>query len=180
MALSEPLEPKKSLLALTTELEEIQRQMTELEALDDMDDVLDSWLITNAQITEKVDAYATFFKTFKVKAAMYDGQVKAYQAEADEWREKRDSALNAAAKLQERMKVCMERLGVSELAGELFTAALQTNSSASVSLPDDLKDIPSQYLKIEAKTADIKKALAAGVEVPGCELLPRGKHVRFK
>ncbi len=166
---------------LSVELIEIQRQMSDNP--EDMDGVLDQWLAVNAMIPEKVDAYAGLSRTINSQATMYENEAKRFEEEAKYWKDKAAAAKAADKRLKDRMQHCMGILGVTEIPGKLFTAKLQGNGGVQkLVTPDDPCVLPSIYkrITIDADNEAIRAALEAGVEIPGCELLPRGSSVRFK
>lgn len=164
---------------LSVELIEIQRQMSDNP--EDMDGVLDQWLAVNAMIPEKVDGYAGLSRTITSQLTMYENEAKRFEEEAKYWKDKAAAAKAADKRLKERMQNCMSVLGVTEIPGKLFTAKLQSNGGVQkLDIKVEPKDLLPRYHRVEADTVKIRTDLENGVDVPGCELLPRGSSVRFK
>lgn len=166
---------------LSVELAEIQRQMADNP--EDMDDVLDQWLAVNAKIPEKIDGYAGLSRSLSSQAVMYENEAKRFKEEARYWDDKAAAAKAADKRLKDRLQHCMDILEVTELAGKLFTAKLQSNGGVQkLVTPSDPTTLPVIYQRVVvvADNEAIRADVEAGIEVPGCELLPRGASVRFK
>lgn len=61
-----------------------------------------------------------------------------------------------------------------------FKIKLQDNGGKQpLVVEKDAKDLPPIFQKVEPDNEAIRKALEEGVEIEGCYLTPRGKHVRI-
>lgn len=102
----------------------------------------------------------------------YDSEIEPYQKEIERLQKAVKAKENAKERLKSYLKSNMERLGITEIKGEIMTIRLQ-NSRSAVEIVD--KDsIPKKFLnkKIDVvpdKKA-IKEALDSGQKVKGVEL----------
>lgn len=165
---------KQSLYSMTADLREIQDA---LERGDENADALaQAWIIANGKLPDKIDAYCGLYRSLLAEASVYDGEYR-------HWLAKREAAQNAAQRLKDSLKWCIETLGVEEIAGKLFKARIVGNGgmrSVTVDVPVDQLPVEFTTLKVEPNKVAIRTALEEGVEVPGCRLEPRGTRVEIK
>ena len=84
--------------------------------------------------------------------------------------------------LKNYMQAEMETAGIDKIRTDLFTVSVQRSPDKLI--VHDEAGIPAAYYKVvpETRTLDkvaVKKALAAGTMVPGCELA-QGHHLRIR
>lgn len=154
---------------------------SEIDSPETIDQALDAWL-ASGELKAKIDGYAKMAKTFKADENSHDARAKIYEEEfVTPEKRKRDQAKRNYDKLTERLKVCMEHMGLTEIRGNEYKAAIQANGgvqSLDVSIPAE--SLPREYQAIEPNKPAIRADLETGKEIPGCKLLPRGTSVRFR
>ncbi len=77
---------------------------------------------------------------------------------------------NKANRVKELMKDALVATGEKKLKTDLFNFSIRTSKSVQV---DDLEELSREYVKM-TRSADktlIKKALADGIEIPGCSMV---------
>ena len=113
------------------------------------------------------------FEDMLTKAQSYlRAEISRYQTEEDRKAEQeRDRIASRVGTGKGKLKMETAVAKMSKIDSPETTVA---SDSGSVSFKDDYeftvvnwRDIPEQYLKIDFRTADIKAALKAGVEIPG-------------
>ena len=102
----------------------------------------------------------------------YDSEIEPYKKEIERLQQAVKAKENAKERLKSYLKSNMERLGITEIKGEIMTIRLQ-NSRSSVEIVD--KDsIPKKFLNkkidIVPDKKAIKEALDSGQKVKGVEL----------
>ena len=112
-----------------------------------------------------------------------DAQAEMFKGEAAHFREKARVAENTAARIKGYVKEFLDGRGQAKFVAGCHTWAIQANGGKqAITMPDDPCELPTDYQRvvIEADTDKIRQHLEGGQEVPGCELLPRGTHVRVR
>lgn len=164
---------KQSLYDLTNDLLAIEEALTS--GAENAEELIAQWVETNASVTDKIDAYAGLVRSKEAEAKMYAGEAERFTA-------KSQAAKGVADRLKAGLKFFLEAKGMDEVRGRLFTAKLQNNGGVQpVQTPLEPADLPQEFqrVRIEPDNTKIREALERGETVPGCELLPRGKHVRI-
>ena len=93
----------------------------------------------------------------------------------------------AADRLKTRLREFLESQNINKLKTDRFNLTLANNGGkAPLVIPDAWRQAPAEapeqyhrrkiYLDLEALRADLE----SGVEVPGCSVADRGKHLRIK
>lgn len=117
------------------------------------------------QEAAKVDAFGQFLRIQSATA-------EACKKEAQRLASKAQTAESRIAWLKAKYLNIMQTNGLRKVQGNSYT--LSVRESEAVAVPQDVSGLPELYLRrketIEADKAVIKEALAAGQEVPGCEL----------
>lgn len=111
----------------------------------------------------------------------FDAKIEPYIKEIERMQRIVKAKENAKERLKNYLKLNMERLGITEIKGELLTIRLQ-NIKASVEIID--KDlIPKKFVNKKVDFIPdkklIKEAIDSGLKVKGAEL-KQGKSINFK
>lgn len=125
---------------------------------------LDKLDAVSADFERKAEAVACYIKNLNAFAA-------AAKAEEENLAARRKAAENKAERLKAYLAKCLETAGMTKL--ETAKARLSFRKSTSVEI-EDAGLIPDEYVEIVQQTkiskTEIKKALQAGLEVPGARL----------
>lgn len=124
----------------------------------------------------------------EVKADYYVFVIKNLEAQAAAKKELGKMLINAskqledhAAKLKERIKYCMEVMGVKEIEGNYFKYKIQKNGGKQELIYRKDVTVPQNYQRIIYEDNDkVRKALEAGETLPFAYLEERGTHLRIK
>lgn len=137
---------------------------------------LDEWF---AQLMEdrdrKLDNYGALVREKLLRA-------KARKEEMDRLSARIKADENQAKYLKQRMLEFFDRHGIKKLDTRRFKFSARGNGGLEpLDKPEDPTTLPEEYQRItvEADTDAIRAALSAGVEVPGCSLRPRGRHLQI-
>ena len=89
---------------------------------------------------------------------------------------------NNAKRLKDRIKYCMEQMGIKELKGNLYSYKIQGNGGVKPLKFREGVEVPQNYKKVvlENDNAKIRKSLEAGAELPFAYLEERGTQLRIK
>lgn len=113
----------------------------------------------------------------------YEAEEAALKQEAKRFSERAAAAANARERLKAYMKYTMEALKMQHTDAGLFKVNIQLNGgiqALEVTVPPEKLPEDCQKITISPDNAAIRKALAAGVEIDGVRLLPRGTSLRIK
>jgi hypothetical protein len=172
----------KPLYALSAEAAQLQEL---LEAYADAHDgVVDE---LPAELAQAIDQSASDIAT-KVDRIVsvvkeYDARAKARQAAARDLLLSARSDESKATSLKTYLGQCMAQAGAKHWAGGLHEARVVSNGGKRpVVVRVEPADLPMRFqvVSLDADTSAIREALEAGEAVTGCELAPRGTHVRIK
>lgn len=139
---------------------------------------LDEWFAElSAKQTDKLDAYGAVIRQFELRAV-------ARQAEIDRLAVRVRVDQNNAKRLKDRLLAFLDAQEVSKVETARYKfSACNNGGKLPVKLPEDVGTLPAEYRRVETRViADqekIRAALEEGREVPGCRLLPRGRHLRI-
>jgi hypothetical protein len=175
---------QKIIPILDRDIDRLDRIIEEKEEFDD--EILEfiSYLIsprkeeTQTQYYKRLDSY---FGLIKVKQYLS----KFRDEEAKRLKELSRTDANVAKKLQKRMLVEMEILGITKIETDRYKASISNNGGA---LPLDIDEnitvdqIPQEYLivRYDLNTDKIRSDLEDGKLLSFARLKPRGKHLRIK
>ncbi len=99
-------------------------------------------------------------------------KVDTLKSEAKRLNDRAKALSNKADRVKELMKSALVATGEKKLKTNLFNFSIRTSKSVQV---DDLEELSREYVKM-TRSADktlIKKALADGVEIPGCSIVEK-------
>lgn len=168
------LEISEDLLALEILIDDCTKDDGELDTT--VATPLDEWF---AQLMDdrdrKLDNYGALVreKLLRVKARKEEVERLSARIRADE---------NQAKYLKQRMLEFFDRHNIKKLDTKRFKFSARGNGGLEpLDRPEDATTLPKEYQKIivEADTDAIRKAIVSGVEVPGCSLKPRGRHLQI-
>lgn len=155
------MENNKSLLQITQEINEIEKQiiLSDGEITPDIEAELNS---VQELLLNKVDAYSARMEFITARAQVYQERANAYEKIAR-------SMKNYSQRLKENIKQAMVERGVNELVGNACTFRLTTTKVRTTidesSLPQEYKMVT--YVPDKEKIAD---AVKKEIEVPGVTL----------
>lgn len=168
------LEISEELLALnelienaTTEDGEIDPQVAE---------ELDKWfeqLLSDRD--NKLDNYGALIRTLELRAA-------ARKEEMERLAKRVAVDSNQAKYLKQRLREFLDLHKMPKVETRRYKFNCQNNGGIlPLTLPDDAEALPKDYQRVEIKadTDKIREQLAKGVEIPGCSLGKRGRHLRI-
>lgn len=136
----------------------------------------DALAVSEEQVGMRLDHLARAVRQAEAQSVMFKGEAKHFQ-------DKARVAENTAARIKSYVKEFLEGRGQAKFVAGCHTWAIQANGGKqAITMPDDPCALPADYQRavIEADTDRIREALEDGQVVPGCELLPRGTHVRVR
>jgi hypothetical protein len=159
------------------ELAENYRTVWDLVSDDDadMETLEDTLQSIEANIEVKAQNIAAMLTSLSGYTDTLDAQIKRLQS-------RKKAFENRQASIKQYLQYQLEAAGIDKVKTAEFTIALQNNPAAVVI--EDQSNIPATYLTIIPEQyipdkAAIKKAIQAGVEVPGCRLA-QGKSIRIR
>jgi seryl-tRNA synthetase len=118
-----------------------------------------------ADFDAKAEAVALYIKDTEATA-------EAIKAEADKLTERRKQAEKKAAGLKDYLTACMEKVGRHKM--ETPRCSVSFRKSEQTNILDEAL-IPAEYKTVKVtetvNKTDIKKAIKAGAEIPGAELV---------
>ena len=150
------------------------------ELLDILSDTEDEQLIKDTlegvtgEIGIKADGYKVIIDMLEAKAATR-------KAMADKLAKTAKALANNAKRLEERLKYCMEQMGVTKIEGEYFTFKIQKNGGVQPLKIKEGADIPQMFMKVivEPDKEIIRKALENGQKLDFAYLEERGTQLRI-
>jgi len=141
-------------------------------------ETLDRWFADLSQDRDlKLDNYAALIRELTLRAAA--------RREEKERLERRVSAdEHVVDSLKTRLRMFLEAQGIQKVETQRYRIALCQNGGAQpYALDVPAEQLPEQYRRSETtyrpRVEAIRDALVAGQDVPGCRLLPRGRHLRI-
>jgi hypothetical protein len=149
---------------------------TDAELTPEVEAALDQWFkeLGDRQ-GAKLDAYAALIRISELRAA----------ARREE-RDRLDRRIHAdevlAKRLKERLLLYFELTNQRGLETARYKIRVCQNGGVTpmkIDCPPESLPPPYQRHVVQANTEAIRKSLEAGNRIGGCELLPRGKHVRI-
>jgi mannitol-specific phosphotransferase system IIBC component len=165
---------------------EISDDMAALDELLNAEDLSDEaatalicqWAEENMQNLEaKADGYCALIRTMEARA-------KARKEEADRLSALRKRDENNSKRMKDRLKIVFDARQMKKLETQRFCLSIQKNGGVQAlevdpfavdALPDDCKKIV-----VEPINERIRERIAAGEELSGCKLLPRGESLRIR
>lgn len=147
-------------------LYEITEQLRQLMEMDD---------VPPEQLQDTLDLVQEDFDAKALQCAAFirelDLEVDGYKQEIDRLAARKKSLESKADSMREYVRHNMQALGITKINGKLFTIAL--GKPSEVVNVSDVDKVPDELVRIkrEADKVAVKAQLAAGIEVPGCELL---------
>ncbi len=129
---------------------------------------------TQEAIGEKLLAYALMIKNLKAEEIMCRNEARSFQ-------ERAQKAERKYRRMQSAVEGYFTLKGIFRAVVGKFVIKLQGNGGlAPLNLPEDPKELPQKYWKIEPDNEAIRADLDKGVVIPGVCYLERGKHVRVE
>lgn len=119
------------------------------------------------KLVAKADAFGGYVRNLEATAA-------ACKAEAQRLSARQKACENRVASLKEFACAALQRMGKTELKGELFTLANQPNNP-SVEVTVEAEKLPAEYVRVVPATKEpdkraILEALQQGVTIEGCSI----------
>lgn len=168
------LEISEDLLSLEAVVDEFTTEDGEIDPK--VAEAIEQWF---AELEEdrdrKLDNYGALVREKLLRA-------KSRKEEADRLQALVRADENQAKYLKQRMLEFFDRHKIKKLDTHRFRFSVRGNGGLEpLDKPEDPTTLPEQYQRkiIEADTDTIRKALAAGIQVPGCALKPRGRHLQI-
>ena len=122
-------------------------------------------------IPRKIENCAKMVRCFDARAVTFKNESKFFDSKAK-------AANNASERLEEYIKLCMEKMNLEKVEGDTLNVKLCKNGQPSLVIDGD---VPKKFLiKQEPKVdnASIKDALLAGEKLKFAQL-SYGKHIRI-
>ncbi len=132
--------------------------------------------VSEEQVGMRLEHLARAVRQAEAQSVMFKGEAKHFQ-------DKAKVAENTAARIKSYVKEFLEGRGQTQFVAGCHTWAIQANGGKqAITMPGDPRDLTEDYIKlvVEADTDKIRQDLEGGKSVQGCELLPRGTHVRVR
>lgn len=166
-----------NLTALHDLLIECDGEITDAEA----EAAIDGWLAEMQTALEtKVDNYCALIREYESRADARELEAKRLMVGAGAYN-------NNAKRLKGRLKGFLELHGIARLETERFLLSVQRNGGkAPLVVPERWEQEPAsapeawQRRVIQLDKEAIREALEAGEQVDGCEIAPRGNHLRIR
>lgn len=141
-----------------------------------VEEIVDTWLRElGDDAAKKLDGYAAFIAELNARA-----EARKEEASRLAHRAKVDAGL--AAHLKDRAKEFLAARGWTKLETPRYRLSVCKNGGVqpvAITVPPERLPTEYQVVRVTPNTTEIGKALAAGQEIEGCELLPRGTHLRI-
>ena len=168
------LDISEDLLALDGLLEEATSEDGEIDP--SVADAIEQWFTTLMQDrNNKLDNYGALVRTLELRAA-------ARKEEMERLSKRVAVDTNQAKYLKQRLREFLDLHKLPKVETRRFKFSCCNNGGVQpMELPDDPEMLPKEYQRVEIKanTDDIRDALIAGKQIPGCILKPRGRHLRI-
>lgn len=149
--------------------------------LDDITDCVDDGIQFEA-LTESLDSLEGDIRQKVENCAKMvrclDARAKTFKEEQKFFEAKSKAAANAAERLEDYIKLCMETVGMDKVEGDVLTVKIQKNSKPSLVVDGK---VPERFLvpqEPKANNAAITEALLAKEELDFARL-NYGKHIRI-
>lgn len=162
-----------SLYRMTDEYQRLLDSITD--STDDgvnFDKITESLDQIEGDIRKKTENCAKFYRCMEARREAYERERKLFYA-------KELASKNAAEKLKEYVKLCMERIGAEKIVGDSLTISLCKNGNPSLNVTGK---VPAEYFIPQEPIRNdsaIKKDLLAGKELDFAEL-NYGKQLRIR
>ncbi len=165
------------LFALGEMLEEVGGEITE----DEAGEALERWFEQlGAERDKKIDGYCLLIRQFEAASEARELEAKRLMALAG-------ADGNNARRLKDRLKRFFDAQGIAKLETPRFKLSIQKNGGkAPLVVPQAWEQEPAaapeayQRRVIQLDKEAIREALEAGEQVDGCEIAPRGSHLRIR
>lgn len=137
---------------------------------------LDSFFSALAEEKErKLDSYVALIRHCQLRAS-------ARRDEADRLASRAEVDENIVKRLKARLQFFMELTGEKSIETDRYKITLAKNGGLQpVVVACKPAELPPEFQQadIKPRTEDIRNALLAGNEIPGCSLAPRQSHIRI-
>lgn len=125
---------------------------------------------------KKVDGVCRMLAHFEHQAAFAAAEIKRLQA-------RKGTFERAVERLEGSVQAAMDALGKKKIEGETYTLRLAKNPASVIieneaDIPVCYKDHTPEFWTV--RKADVKKALKAGIAVPGADLSEDNERVEWK
>lgn len=163
-----------NLFEMTNEYRHILNEIEECEG-DPTESVIAMLEQLESDIGNKADGYCSLINHYQAYA-------KAAQEEAARIAKRSESFANRAKWLKDRLKAAMESLGETKIKTPYHSVTICKNGGAQpIKIEGQPENLPEEFrmVVIKPNTDAIREALVAGQTVPGCQLEPRGNHLRI-
>jgi|SRR5579859_4856384 len=159
------------LLAFRALVEECDGELTP-----DADAALTGWFAELvASQDDKLDAYGALLQEWTLRAAARRAEIERLQI-----RVRVDEA--NVRRLKDRLLQYLDAQEIRTLETERYKfTACQNGGREPVQTPADAKSLPLDYqvFQVSPNVEAIRDALKRGEKVEGCQLMPRGRHLRL-
>lgn len=143
----------------------------------ELDPVLDELLQElEGKIEDKVESYCKIIRELELTSKARADEAARIKALSD-----RDG--NTAKQMKNRLQYFFGLQNVKKLETKTFRVSICANGGhqpIKVDVPPEQLPVEFQKVTLSANTDAIREALTMGTSLPGCELLPRGEHLRIK
>jgi len=173
----EPI-PEGALMATLLQIgDELETILAIIEDADgELPPELDTWFETvQSDLETKADGFAALCREVKLRAAVR-------REESERLAKLAQAGDNLERRLKDRLKEFMEYHAIPRIDTARFRINVQRNGGVQgvrVDVPAEQLPAAYQRHKVEPDTDAIRKALLAGQDVPGAELMERGTHLRI-
>lgn len=179
---------KETLFSLTDDLLALDQILTESGG--ELTPEVEQWMTEyRDKFTAKVDGLGWYWRTCEAREA-------GYRKAAAELADKAQTEANKVTRLKEYARACLDHLGATKVAGDIYTLAIQKNGGRTplkVCEPflSDPSRLPAEYQRIvvlpDLEKLRTRAELSCGVATMDdrdgtamAELLPAGTHVRLR
>lgn len=169
-------EISEDILALEKLVDDCTTEDGELMMSPETENVLSSWFSKLMEDRDrKLDNYGALVREMLMRAKIRKEEMDrlAARVKADE---------NKAKYLKQRLLEFLDAHKIQKIETRRYKFSCRGNGGLQpLDKPEDATLLPEEYQRkiIEADADAIRAALAAGIEVPGCSLKPRGRHLQI-
>lgn len=170
------LEISEDILALEALIDDCTTEDGELVMQPEADRVLANWFSELMEDRDrKLDNYGALVREMLMRAAARKEEMSrlAARVKADETK---------AKYLKQRLLEFLDAHRIQKIETRRYKFSCRGNGGLQpLDKPEDPTSLPEEYQRkiIEADAEAIRAALATGVEIPGCSLKPRGRHLQI-
>lgn len=159
---------------LTADIQLLWNLMDEGEIDDET--LIDAMQNSQEELSYKLEGYCKFIKNL-------EAEVKAFKEEEQRLAARRKTRENTIERAKKAMQTAMEAAGEKKIPCGVFTVSLQKNPEKVKLDEDDIRNIPTEYLKYkepEIDKAKIKEDLKAGKNLEGLAHLEQDEGLRIR